>query len=138
MSRGIDPTTHRPINGGGAQQPKQTAVSTISFGAVKPENAEKKTIIGQDDLEQPKKEEKEEETLLFKNEQQEVEACPDLNLELRISPPYQQPQPLPQLDAAGSGGGRVNGLCFACILGIPNSIDCTCSNNEDYSSGSSN
>ncbi|XP_019165639.1 PREDICTED: myb-related protein 308-like [Ipomoea nil] len=135
LSRGIDPTTHRPINGGAAEA-KETTATTISFGAVKPEDAENYSITTGKDL-GPKKEEKEEETLLFKSEEpQVVEACPDLNLELRISPPsFQETQPPLPLEAAGSGGGgRVNGLCFACILGIPNSIDCTCNNNEDYSS----
>nr|GLL47561.1 myb-related protein 308-like [Ipomoea trifida] len=103
LSRGIDPTTHRPINGG-AEPPKET---TISFGAVKPEDAENNNSITGKDSE-PKKEENQEETLLFKSEEPQVaEACPDLNLELRISPPSSQetrPPPLP-LEAAKSGGG---------------------------------
>ncbi|OMO92771.1 hypothetical protein COLO4_17321 [Corchorus olitorius] len=49
------------------------------------------------------------------------ERCPDLNLDLRISPPYHQtqaPEPL-------KTGGRT--LCFSCSLGVKNSKECSCS-----------
>ncbi|KAL1541163.1 myb-related protein 308-like protein [Salvia divinorum] len=47
------------------------------------------------------------------------EKCPDLNLDLRINPPYQQQKQ--QLFKTGT-------LCFACSLGIQNSKDCSCTN----------
>uniref|UniRef100_A0A803NFC5 Uncharacterized protein n=1 Tax=Cannabis sativa TaxID=3483 RepID=A0A803NFC5_CANSA len=53
------------------------------------------------------------------------EQCPDLNLELRISPPYppHQQQQRQQPDQLKSGGAS---LCFACSLGLQNSKECCC------------
>ncbi|CAH9131654.1 unnamed protein product [Cuscuta epithymum] len=116
LSRGIDPTTHRPINGG-ELQPKDEVLAADNY-----------TTAGKDLV--AKKEEEEE--YMFSNK--EVEAgegmCPDLNLELRISPPYyyqERPPPPPlHLAAESAGGGRVRAMCFACSLGILNSTDCSC------------
>jgi transcription factor MYB, plant len=47
--------------------------------------------------------------------------CPDLNLDLCISPPIQE-DPLKK-EAAGVGVG----VCFSCSLGLPRSTDCKCS-----------
>ncbi|CBI37882.3 unnamed protein product, partial [Vitis vinifera] len=60
--------------------------------------------------------------------------CPDLNLELRISPPYQ-----PQAETPLKTGGRSSSttLCFACSLGIPNSEECSCSIGTSSGSSSS-
>ncbi|KAL5706464.1 Myb-related protein [Ranunculus cassubicifolius] len=62
------------------------------------------------------------------------ERCPDLNLDLQISPPsiYQPPSdPLTK-----TSGGR-KGLCFSCSLGLLNSKDCTCSSSSSSSTSSS-
>nr|AGS48990.1 R2R3 MYB transcription factor 39 [Salvia miltiorrhiza]AGS55356.1 R2R3 MYB transcription factor 39 [Salvia miltiorrhiza] len=90
VSRGIDPTTHRPINEAEAQP-----ATTISF------NSSNK-LLGKEERRSPK--------------------CPDLNLDLRISPPYQQ-EPFKTGTASSSST-----LCFACSLGIQNSKDCSCTN----------
>ncbi|VFQ92196.1 unnamed protein product [Cuscuta campestris] len=112
LIRGIDPATHRPISGG--LQPTdllpaaENYMNTGKHLASKGEGDDKVAVVeGGDGL------------------------CPDLNLDLRISPPYftcQEPPPPPLQFAAGSAGGgqRVNPMCFACSLGILNSTDCSC------------
>ncbi|KAL8525084.1 hypothetical protein ACS0TY_014620 [Phlomoides rotata] len=54
-----------------------------------------------------------------------LERCPDLNLDLRISPPHQHQQ---NQEGFKTGGRESCTLCFAFILGIQNSKDCSCSN----------
>ncbi|XP_077246599.1 MYB31 transcription factor31-like [Tasmannia lanceolata] len=62
LSRGVDPSTHRPIN-------EQHSLADITISFVK----EEEKIVG------------------FEEEKREKEErCPDLNLDLCISPPYQQ------------------------------------------------
>ncbi|XP_057966494.1 MYB-like transcription factor 4 [Malania oleifera] len=100
LNRGIDPATHRPIN-----EPSPE-VTTISFASVKEEEKTAPAVTGP-----------------------VIERCPDLNLELRISPPYQGGSP----EKALKTGGR--GLCFACSLGVQNSKECCCSGNGGSSSG---
>ncbi|OAY37346.1 myb-related protein 308 [Manihot esculenta] len=116
LNRGIDPATHRPLH-----EPAQesavaaTTTTTISFSHVK---EEKDKIICTT-------------AAVCKEEKNPIqERCPDLNLELRISLPYQSQQP-----EAMKTGAR--GLCFACRLGLQNSKDCSC-NLGSSSSGSSN
>ncbi|KVH96533.1 hypothetical protein Ccrd_001398 [Cynara cardunculus var. scolymus] len=90
------------------------------------------------------------------------ERCPDLNLELRISPPhhhqnnsssssssssYIQPQPQvehvnyhqhPPLKTGGrNSGGTTTSICFACSLGIENSKECSCTTSLNGTSSSS-
>lgn len=109
LNRGIDPATHRPLN-----EPAQDA-TTISFAAApskqEPLDDAISTVLG------------------YKNENNPTttttatvqERCPDLNLELRISPPYQQHH---QPDA--STGMVERNHCFACSLGTQNSEECSC------------
>ncbi|KAA8546101.1 hypothetical protein F0562_020448 [Nyssa sinensis] len=106
LNRGIDPATHRPIN-----EPARD-VTTISFTAGAAKEEEVISTTG----------------FMKKEEKSPVrERCPDLNLELRISPPHQhQAEPL-------KTGGRTS-LCFACSLGIQNSKECSCSTNGPSSS----
>lgn len=149
MSRGIDPTTHRPINDH-APPPPSTINNTISFGA-----ATTSTTHEEEDEEKEEEEGKKstiinssspgssgginnnnsKEGIIKSTEVVGVlirERCPDLNLELRISPPsnyHQQQQPEPPLKTGGrssGGGGGSGSLCFACSLGIQNSKDCAC------------
>ncbi|CAA3026054.1 myb-related protein 308-like [Olea europaea var. sylvestris] len=115
LSRGIDPTTHRSVN----EPASAREVTTISFaGSTTKEDAEKCITAGIN------LNNKEENSPVF-------ERCPDLNLELRISPPYQQ-QAQEQLKT----GGRTISLCFACSLGAQNNKDCSC-NIEGGSSSNS-
>lgn len=59
------------------------------------------------------------------------EKCPDLNLELKISPPWQQQK---RNEEALSGST----LCFACSLGIQKSKDCSCGSDLRKIGSSSN
>ncbi|XAR59832.1 hypothetical protein NMG60_11015813 [Bertholletia excelsa] len=98
LNRGIDPATHRPINEPAAE------VTTISFA---------------------KDEERSGSSFGITREEKSParDRCPDLNLELRISPPYQhQPEPLK------TGGRSGSTLCFSCSLGIQNGKECSCNN----------
>ncbi|KAL8027855.1 hypothetical protein ABFS82_14G121200 [Erythranthe guttata] len=111
-SRGIDPSTHRPIN-----EPKLSAPAiaiapkTISFSGRNSNEEEEKKII-------------------IKTENDQIwnspitEKCPDLNLDLRISPPSQNQEPSLKII-----------VCFACSIGLQNSKECSCSNGGKISSG---
>lgn len=132
LNRGIDPVTHRPLNEVASQQhqdsasptttpttPTTTSTTTISFSAA--------TTI-------PKKEE----ILGMKNDhlninsinhhhhqimqEPKIERCPDLNLDLRISPPYQQNS------ETFKTGTRI---CFTCSLGLESSQDCDCNSQNN-------
>ncbi|KAL3613956.1 MYB-like transcription factor 4 [Castilleja foliolosa] len=115
VRRGIDPTTHRPI-----KEPTQEATN-ISFSGP---NSKELHIISpsggnnnnnnnnNNNIVCPKQEES--------NSPVRELQCPDLNLELRISPP-----------------NSIN-LCFACSIGIQNSKDCSCNNNHVINGGKSN
>lgn len=107
LSRGVDPTTHRPMN------EQLSDVKTISFNTVVAKHEDKNdsstTLVG------------------FECKQENImreERCPDLNLELQISPP----EPFKN--------GRKS-LCFSCSLGLLNSKDCTCNNSSSSTSTSS-
>ncbi|PSS29519.1 Myb-related protein [Actinidia chinensis var. chinensis] len=105
LNRGIDPSTHLAIN-----EPP-TVATTISFST-------------------PKEEEKFTDGFNTKDEKTPVrERCPDLNLELRISPPYQH-QHQHQHEPLRTG----NSLCFSCSLGVESSKGCGCSANGTGSS----
>ncbi|KAI3442467.1 uncharacterized protein J3R85_001227 [Psidium guajava] len=110
LNRGVDPATHRPIK-------DHHDEPTISFAANSKEIKETKNSA----------------ELSFTGNLEEStdaaassarERCPDLNLELRISPPsHQQHQPEPILRFTGSASG----LCFECNLGLKDSRNCSCS-----------
>ncbi|KAL6270817.1 hypothetical protein ACE6H2_027728 [Prunus campanulata] len=104
LTRGIDPTTHRALN----EAAQDSATTTISFAAsanIKEEDQKSSIING----------------LLGKDSKKPVqERCPDLNLELQISPPCQPQQPSEPLKS----GGR--GVCFSCSLGLQDAKNCSC------------
>lgn len=104
LSRGVDPTTHRPMN-----EPPSDA-KTISFSSVGKQEDMNNNIT----------------SVLGFECKKEIgeERCPDLNLELQISPP----EPFKS--------GRRN-LCFSCSLGLLNSKDCTCSSSSSSSNSTS-
>lgn len=112
LNRGIDPATHRPLNESAQETTTTTTTTTnttttISFAASATPKEEEKTTSG------------------FVSNDMVInpvqEQCPDLNLELRISPPYQPQQQPDQLKSGGRGS-----LCFSCSLGLQNSKDCSC------------
>ena len=112
MNRGIDPATHRPMNeAAAAAAAAQVEATTISFAAVKEEEKSTSGFSGKD------------------TKIPVQEKCPDLNLELRISPPsHNQSEPM-------KSGGRVT-ICFSCSLGVQNSKECSCRNDSVGSSSS--
>ncbi|TMW97736.1 hypothetical protein EJD97_005068 [Solanum chilense] len=128
LSRGIDPTTHRSINDP-TTIPK---VTTITFAAAH-ENI--KDIDQQDEMINIKAEFIETSKESDNNEiiQEKSSSClPDLNLELRISPPHHQ-----QLDHHRHHQ-RSSSLCFTCSLGIQNSKDCSCGSESNGNGWSNN
>ncbi|XP_073311382.1 myb-related protein 308-like [Primulina huaijiensis] len=123
ISRGIDPTTHRSINE--PASPPVQEIKTISFNSA-PKETKSTTSTTACGLSS-----KVEETIHAQ------EPVPDLNLELRISLPYQQ-------DPFKTGGGRSGGsnsstLCYDCSMpGIHKTEDCSCITTNSLISGSSN
>uniref|UniRef100_A0A7N0U6L9 Uncharacterized protein n=1 Tax=Kalanchoe fedtschenkoi TaxID=63787 RepID=A0A7N0U6L9_KALFE len=129
LNRGIDPATHRNIND--PSTPERSAntntTTTISFGA---SNNNNMNATGRDQVEDQK-------SLVrgifgCKVEQfplQEQQGIPDLNLELKISPPscYQFQQQQEAVLKSGRTHSPV--VCFACSLGLKNSKDCSCGSN---------
>ncbi|KAK4437638.1 Myb-related protein [Sesamum alatum] len=135
LSRGIDPTTHRPINeptaAAASASASQESIKTISFSAAnsKEEEEDKNTTGGGGSLMITKE----------NNSPPATERCPDLNLELQISPPYSQQQDHHHHhQEALKTGGRdhtSSSSCLACSLGIQNSKDCSCSGGGSSNSG---
>ncbi|KAE8669944.1 Myb-related protein Hv1 [Hibiscus syriacus] len=110
LRRGIDPSTHRLLNETAAAHD----VNTISFTGAK--DAAKDYPI---------------EISLKKDENMKKisveERCPDLNLDLKISPPTE-----PSTET-----GRKSTLCFVCNRGVNNSKECSCCNFAATAHGSS-
>ncbi|CAA7016573.1 unnamed protein product [Microthlaspi erraticum] len=137
LRRGIDPATHRPINETGtprdsskARETEDSLVKILSFGS----QLEKKEICGFN--RNPQK------GLICKRERAEYsvvgERSLDLNLELRISPPWQNQQHHDYETKLRSG--REKSLCTACRFGLGNGKECSCDNvkcqTEDSTSSS--
>nr|CCC14990.1 Myb transcription factor [Humulus lupulus] len=130
LNRGIDPATHRPLNESG-QETTNTSTTTTATTTTTTTATNTTTTIS---FAASTVKEEEKTTSVLLNPIQEQ--CPDLNLELRISPPYPHQQRQP--DQLKSGGAS---LCFACSLGLQNSKECCCtipsmdSNNPSTSVG---
>lgn len=134
LNRGIDPATHRPLNEVSHSQ-SQSQSQTLHL-----QNQEAVTIAVAASTSTPTATKILPTTISFassiKQEQyhhhhhQEMntnmvkglvlERCPDLNLELTISPPRVQ-----EHDEQFRNRER-NNLCFVCSLGLQNSKDCIC------------
>ncbi|KAI3913949.1 hypothetical protein MKW98_010761 [Papaver atlanticum] len=161
MSRGVDPTTHRPINtttniidssSVSDHNLHHGQVKTISFSTSKEEEEVVEEQKDVEDIEEKmnkivqgfdshkynnhhhqfyKKEEKINSiTTMVMTQDHNLQPklkCPDLNLELRISPPYQNPAVKPLLMKSTT-------LCFTCNLGLQNKSGCNCSGNSSTSS----
>ncbi|CAJ1972980.1 unnamed protein product [Sphenostylis stenocarpa] len=113
LSRGIDPATHRPLNDSSHHNQLQESppAATISFA--------------------PKQEEKDNVFVEVKDSKSPTsERCPDLNLELTISPPHHQEEEEEEEEEEGDDEEDLKSigrsLCFACSLGLQNSKDCSC------------
>lgn len=121
LSRGIDPITHRSFNGAGAEveaeatTPTTTSISFVANPKQEPGSPDhhlmpKRLFSGAIEF-GPKSEER-----------NPGYRCPDLNLELRISPPSHNHQK--QLEQLKTGGRIVNSsTCFKCSFGMQN---CNC------------
>ncbi|CAH2076737.1 unnamed protein product [Thlaspi arvense] len=124
MGRGIDPATHRPINEAkssrGSSESRETEDSLVkkilSFGP----QLEKKESFGD--------ERNHEKGLTCKKERVEYsiveERCLDLNLELRISPPWQDQQQ--HHEETKLRFGREKYRCIACHSRLGNDKECSC------------
>lgn len=132
LNRGIDPATHRPLNEVSHSQSQsqtlhlqnQEAV-TIAVAASTSTPTATKTLPTTISFASSIKQEQyhhhhhqEMNTNMVKG--LVLERCPDLNLELTISPPRVQ-----EHDEQFRNRER-NNLCFVCSLGLQNSKDCTC------------
>ncbi|XP_061372475.1 myb-related protein 308-like [Gastrolobium bilobum] len=107
LSRGIDPASHRPLN-----EPSHNHVSAVAVAAAAAATTISFATKQEEDNNRENNEDSKGPTL---------ERCPDLNLELTISPPH-QPQPDQPFNKIIIG----RSLCFACSLGLQNSKDCSC------------
>ncbi|KAJ4914324.1 Transcription factor MYB32 [Raphanus sativus] len=122
---GIDPTTHRPINESKAprvsSEPRDTEDSLVKFLSFS-RQLEIKESCGDKRNNQ--------EELICKEERVEYsvveERCLDLNLELRISPPWQDQQR--HHDETRLRFGREKFKCTACRFGLGNGDECSCHN----------
>lgn len=145
LNRGIDPATHRPMNdhNNQQQQPSSQDVTTISFANSTTTAAANTTTtihVKEEEKMSSSTTSSHDHGLINLSKDENIimnpvvvrERCPDLNLELRISPPhnYQPDQPLK------TGGRNSGSLCFACSLGIQNSKECNCSSTHGTSSSS--
>ncbi|CAI0557486.1 unnamed protein product [Linum tenue] len=124
LNRGIDPTTHRPLSesaapaAAAATAATTSSTTTISFAAA----------ASSRDQEDCKNDVKRLSTpppppaaaAAVKKEEEVEEKCPDLNLELRISPPYQE-----QFYRDTTPSGKEEQQCFDCSLGLERSKDCS-------------
>nr|URY18872.1 MYB protein [Zanthoxylum bungeanum]URY18873.1 MYB protein [Zanthoxylum bungeanum] len=141
LNRGIDPATHRPLN-----EPTTTSagaagsadhVTTISFtDAIKEDHQKDKKTIGFV-CEDEKQQYQHHHQVIIKEEEEEEIRCAELNLELRISLPSAAADHHQQPLIKTGGSGRSGSLCFACSLGLQNSKDCSCNNNNKISNSNS-
>ncbi|CAL5004823.1 unnamed protein product [Urochloa decumbens] len=120
LGRGIDPVTHRPVAGGGGG-----GDVTISFQAA---------------AAAPKQQQRQKEEV-----EKKLPRCPDLNLDLCISPPACHQEEEEDIKPAvvvvkrealqaghGHGRGR-GGLCFGCSLGLQRGAPgCSCSDDSHF------
>ncbi|KFK30463.1 hypothetical protein AALP_AA7G264300 [Arabis alpina] len=124
INRGIDPTTHRPIQESSTSQdskptqlePNTSNTINISFTS---SSTTPKVETFQESISFPGKQEKIS-MLTFKEEKNEClvqEKFPDLNLELRIS--------LPDVVDRCQGKSKTP-RCFKCSLGMINGLECRC------------
>ncbi|PKU62664.1 myb-related protein 308 [Dendrobium catenatum] len=115
MSSGIDPATHRPLH-------EQQGKTTISF--IK---GEEKIVEfeGREEGKKSSNSSSEEMSIWLRRwpeEEKKQWRCPDLNLELCMSPPSQKQQVLCQEPVKS----EELSLCFNCRLGVSKSSECKC------------
>ncbi|KAG9130333.1 hypothetical protein Leryth_004399 [Lithospermum erythrorhizon] len=140
LSRGIDPATHRSINEQAPPQDQEfttgaTTTTTISFSS-SAGSATSTTNINDE-------EKKITASTISAAPNIKEEKCPDLNLELQISPPIHlaghthHHEQLIKIGRMRSTDSNCS-LCFACRLGVQNSKDCSCSTSNGTNNSSNN
>ena len=123
MNRGIDPVTHRSINQPQPGPVEEVTLTTISFA----KEEDQKTSTSGGNFASKLDDDDDDD----KSKIKVLERCPDLNLDLKISPPHQQ-----QNEQQLKTGMRGSTLCFACSLGIQNSKECSCGGSHGTSNSS--
>ncbi|KAI3765714.1 hypothetical protein L2E82_15756 [Cichorium intybus] len=178
LNRGIDPATHRPVNDNPTNHHTTTTATatninnhnstldvatntttTISFANATPISHLVKEEVEDDAKHNSDGGERRKINNTFPEIQ---ERCPDLNLELRISPPHHHQHQNNSSSSSSSSssyiqpqiqhvnyhhqqplktGGRTSSfattICFACSLGIENSKECSCTTSLNVTSSSS-
>uniref|UniRef100_A0ACD5XUI0 Uncharacterized protein n=2 Tax=Avena sativa TaxID=4498 RepID=A0ACD5XUI0_AVESA len=117
MSRGIDPVTHRGIN-----EQQHGSNITISFEAAAAARDDKAAVFRRDEPTTTKAAAAIAHPRQMEWGQGKPLKCPDLNLDLCISPPFQEEKPVVKRESGV-------GVCFSCssLGGIPKGSDCKCS-----------
>lgn len=123
LNRGIDPITHRILNEVTSHHHEYSHSSSPSHSPSPTTTPNSTTTTTTISFSAPITIPKKEDVFDMKddnfNQEPRLEKCPDLNLDLRISPPYQQ-----QNHESLKTGTRI---CFTCSLGMESSQDCNCS-----------
>jgi myb proto-oncogene protein len=130
-SRGIDPVTHRAIN---AAEHAASNI-TISFEAAAALTRDDKAAVFRRNAAEPAKAAAAIARVDHHVHSPQIEwgqgkplKCPDLNLELCISPPsHHEEHPMDDTKPVVKREAGVVGGCFSCSLGLPRSTDCKCS-----------
>ncbi|EYU37946.1 hypothetical protein ABFS82_02G008900 [Erythranthe guttata] len=134
LSRGIDPTTHRPIN----HDPAIIINNNISFsGTASSKDEDRKNMSGGGGGGGGLIVGKEEKMISSPVNIITKERCPDLNLELRISPPTYQ-EPILMMMKSDSDEDVSSTVCFACSTVPQKSKECGCGNSVIITGSSSN
>ncbi|CAL9228661.1 unnamed protein product [Arabidopsis halleri] len=126
INRGIDPTTHRPIQESSASQDsKPTQLEPVTSNTINISfTSAPKVETFHESISFPGKSEKIS-MLTFKEEKDECpveEKFPDLNLELRIS----LPDDVDRRQGLVGHGKSTTPRCFKCSLGMRNGMECRC------------
>lgn len=126
INRGIDPTTHRPIQESSASQDsKPTQLEPVTSNTINISfTSAPKVETFHESISFPGKSEKIS-MLTFKEEKDEcpvAEKFPDLNLELRIS----LPDDVDRRRGLVGHGKSTTPHCFKCSLGMINGMECRC------------
>ncbi|XP_076924883.1 myb-related protein 308-like [Bidens hawaiensis] len=144
LNRGIDPATHRSITDSDNHQinsiPATASASAPNHNVNSSPDIRKTTTISfattiKNELEDVKINH-DEYSPRRKTSPENQERCPDLNLELRIGPPHDEPNivsssyiPQHQQSVEYHHKTLMTGgafICFACSMGIQNSKECSC------------
>ncbi|KAL0913286.1 hypothetical protein M5K25_016734 [Dendrobium thyrsiflorum] len=125
VSMGIDPATHRPLH----EAQENNSISFFKAGNnkvvefAKREEGRNKSSSSSSSSSSSNSSEK---MVMWRRSEEEKTKwrCPDLNLELSISPPYEKKEDI--FDYEVLNREPLIGLCFSCKLGVKNNSECKC------------